>query len=49
MARTVYVDISAKLEEWTADSVVAMTNGGEIIPSPEQYFRIDNEAGEWSP
>lgn len=31
MARTVYIDISAKLEEWTADSVVAMTNGGEIV------------------
>jgi hypothetical protein len=31
MSRTVYIDISAKLEEWTADSVVAITNGGEII------------------
>jgi hypothetical protein len=30
MARTVYIDISAKLENWTADSVIAMTNGGEI-------------------
>jgi hypothetical protein len=30
MASTVFIDISAKLENWTADSVVAMTNGGEI-------------------
>ena len=29
--RTVYIDLSAKLEQWAADSVVAMTDGGETV------------------
>ena len=31
MARTVYIDLSAKLEQWTADTVIAMANGGETV------------------
>lgn len=29
--RTVYIDLSAKLEQWTADTVIAMANGGETV------------------
>ncbi len=29
--RTVYIDLSAKLEQWMADTVVAMTDGGEAV------------------
>lgn len=29
--RTVYIDLSAKLEQWAADTVVAMTDGGETV------------------
>lgn len=36
MGRTVFIDLSAKIEEWMADTVVAMSNGNEvylILPS----------------
>lgn len=36
MGRTVLIDLSAKIEEWMADTVVAMSNGHEaylILPS----------------
>lgn len=29
--QTVYIDLSAKLEQWTADTVIAMANGGETV------------------
>lgn len=29
--RTVYIDLSAKLEQWTADTVIAMADGGETV------------------
>ena len=29
--RTVNIDLSAKLEQWTADTVIAMANGGEAV------------------
>lgn len=31
MTRTVYIDLSTKLENWRDDSVIAMTDGGEMI------------------
>lgn len=43
--RTVYIDLSAKIEEWRLDSVLAMTDGGEtvlIITS-----KVKREAREW--
>ena len=32
MAHLVYIDVSAKLENWTADSVIAMTDGKARVP-----------------
>jgi hypothetical protein len=29
--RTVYIDLSAKLEQWAADTVIAMADGGETV------------------
>lgn len=43
--RTVYIDLSAKLEQWAADSVVAMADGGEnvlIVPA-----KVKQAAREW--
>lgn len=40
MARIVYIDLSAKLEQWTADTVIAMANGGEtVLISPANVGR----------
>jgi len=43
--RTVYIDLSAKTEEWRLDSVVVMSNGGDtvlIIPS-----KVKRDARDW--
>ncbi len=43
--RTVYIDVSAKVENWTADSIIALTNGGEcalILPA-----RAKQEVRSW--
>ena len=45
MARVVYIDMSAKLEQWSVDSVIAMTDGGEtvlIVPA-----RVKRQARDW--
>lgn len=45
MGRTVYIDVSAKVENWTADSVIALTNGGDValvVPAS-----VKQEARAW--
>lgn len=43
--RTVFIDLSAKIEEWRLDSVLAMTDGGEtilIVPA-----KVKRDARDW--
>ncbi|MBX3054415.1 MAG: hypothetical protein KF753_23280 [Caldilineaceae bacterium] len=45
MTRTVYIDLSAKIEEWSADSAIAMTNGGETVFLVRA--RVKRQARDW--
>lgn len=45
MTRTVYIDLSAKTEEWRLDSVVAMTNGGDTVLIVSS--KVKRDARDW--
>lgn len=45
MTRTVYIDLSAKLENWRDDSVIAMTDGGETVMIVSA--KVKRKARDW--